>query len=126
MQLALEKEAAARERFNVNSQRLFDVSFPILRANAEFCAETRLFIGIAYVDTGIVSAIVPDSPAEQSGIAVGDRLISLNGKSIWRDNLSKLIAKYDGNPLKLETDKGIIDITPNRAVRRPGPHRGQQ
>ena len=82
-------------------QRLSRVGWPLLNSNTELCGQhTRAALGIHYAnshsfgedlrdsalrqlklgDALQVLAVVPNSPAEQAGIEVGDRLVALNAK----------------------------------------------
>ncbi len=64
-----------------------------------------------------ITLISPDSPAQKSGIQVGDKVIAISGKQVrfWRD-LSDLIAPNAGKQIKVTIDRlgetMQFDITP--------------
>jgi len=43
-----------------------------------------------------VASIVPNSPADEAGIQVGDRIVALNGTSVSFIGLGTLIRKLEG------------------------------
>jgi regulator of sigma E protease len=64
-----------------------------------------------------VEAVRPGSPAEQSGLQVGDRILRVNDKEIsTRSKLQDAVAKSNGRPLTLDVRRGdqikSIVVTP--------------
>jgi carboxyl-terminal processing protease len=54
-------------------------------------------IGLVQRDHAVtVADVVPDSPAQQAGVRVGDRLISVNGRHAGRGNLARVRALLSG------------------------------
>ncbi|MDD3386570.1 MAG: trypsin-like peptidase domain-containing protein [Candidatus Pacebacteria bacterium] len=82
--------------------------------NKEISKENDISVdyGAWIYSSGTDPAIVPDSPAEKSGIKEGDIILEVNGEEITEENsLAKIIFKY--NPfqsvnLKILRDKEII------------------
>jgi phosphatidylglycerol:prolipoprotein diacylglycerol transferase len=57
----------------------------------------------------IVLSVRPDSPAHQAGLVPGDRLVEVNGKSVYTSGQAQqeiARALYTQTPLRLETDSG--------------------
>lgn len=65
-----------------------------------------VFYGVPVMST-LVSGVEKGSPAEQAGIAKGDRIVAINGVSIveW-DDLSQTIKSSQGKALNLEIRRG--------------------
>ena len=90
----------------------------------------RLIPGVMWVSYADVSQVVPGSSAEQAGVKVGDRLIELDGETIWsqpqlvelvdelRGQTVPLIVKRDGERVELQVtpaydpdqDRALIGI----------------
>jgi regulator of sigma E protease len=74
------------------------------------------FSGIPQL-TPEIGSVSADSPAEQAGLRVGDKVASINGITIgdWEE-LSKLIEKLGENPLSLQIERGgevmTVAVTP--------------
>jgi len=64
-----------------------------------------------------IGSVSADSPAEQAGLRVGDKVASINGITIgdWEE-LSKLIEKLGEHPLSLRIERGgevmMVEVTP--------------
>lgn len=70
------------------------------------------FSGIPMLTTEI-GAVSGDSPAEQAGILTGDKVLTINGKTMdsW-DELSTTIEEHGENPLSLRVQRGeeVMDV----------------
>lgn len=52
------------------------------------------FLGIGYDNSLIITQVLPNSPAERNGLAVGDKILSINGGvPITPADVQKLISK---------------------------------
>ena len=63
----------------------------------------------------IVLSVRPDWPAHQAGLAAGDRLVEVNGKSVYTSGQAQqeiARALYTQTPLRLETDSGKQIVIP--------------
>jgi regulator of sigma E protease len=70
-------------------------------------------IGLPVADPAArVGAIVPGSPAEQAGLAPGDRILTVEGRAI--ESFSRLVEEFrssPGRPLSLEVERGAERLT---------------
>lgn len=91
-----------------------------------------------YEPSNVIDYVQPDTPAEQSGIMVGDRVIAINGEPIetWDDFAGKTQARpgekvvytivRDGRQIEIEPEldtvegRGYLGISPRYEERRPG------
>ena len=70
-----------------------------------------------------IDQVLPESPAAQSGIAPGDSILTVNGKSIifWEE-LTELVQHSKGQPLTLEIKRGqervTLAVTPEMRTRK--------
>ncbi len=69
------------------------------------------FSGI-HEPTPDIGSVNPGSPAEQSGLKAGDRVLSINGKAIrtWEE-LSESIEKFGLNPLNLQVKRDDTELS---------------
>ena len=83
-----------------------------------------IFAGVFLVgypeDLTVIGMVEQDSPAFKAGIIPGDKIISINGKELWRWNeMSEVISQSASKPLafKVERDSQIFElpITPKLA-----------
>lgn len=136
-------------------QRLFDVAFGIVEHNARFCEDdTALRLGIQYTtlenyesewrrvarsESGItdrptVISIAKGSPADASGIKIGDEVLRINGEQTGTgkdavDDFDDLVNDHgkdgpltvsirrDGNPIELRITPATVCAFPIRALR---------
>lgn len=55
----------------------------------------------------VIGEIVPESPAEQAGLQVGDRILNVNGKSAEAfEDLLAAVTGSSGQPLRLQVERG--------------------
>ena len=65
-----------------------------------------VFYGVPVMST-LVSGVEKGSPAEQAGVAKGDRIVAIDGKAVaeWEE-LSQSIKGSQGKPINLEIRRG--------------------
>jgi membrane-associated protease RseP (regulator of RpoE activity) len=68
----------------------------------------------------VVSFVAPDSPAQQSGLRAGDRILKMDGRAVagFQESLQRIWAKRPGDRLTLTLGRGstqwTIDVTLDR------------
>ncbi len=77
----------------------------------------RSIWGIAGISIAEVSQLVPDSPAERSGIEPGDRILSFNGETVYSPtHLSELVNRVGGQSVSIEVlrdgESVMLEVTP--------------
>ncbi|MBM3846116.1 MAG: PDZ domain-containing protein, partial [Verrucomicrobia bacterium] len=73
--------------------------------NLPACART----GMMYLSDGVISDTLPGSPADQAGIRIGDRLLSVNGDLLGTRRSIREISPFSGLPgtrVKVEVQTG--------------------
>jgi regulator of sigma E protease len=75
------------------------------------------------VDSGampvIVGTVQPNTPAEEAGFKVNDRIVSINGESVRNSQtVLALVQQYKANPLKLLVDREGKTVELTASVRR--------
>ncbi len=67
---------------------------------------TRPWTGLEYSrQTGLVTEVVPGSPAERAGVRVRDRIVTFNGQAVGRDVTPLYFARAD-EPVPLVVERG--------------------
>ena len=61
-------------------------------------------------DLPVIGALIPDKPAVQSGLMVGDRLLSINGSPVetWRQAVDKIRLSKDSIVLEIQTKDQLV------------------
>jgi len=62
----------------------------------------------------VATDILPDTPAEAAGFAIGDRVVSINGRSVQRfEELQQLVRINPGQPLIVIVDRdgGLVELS---------------
>jgi regulator of sigma E protease len=72
-----------------------------------------------------VSAVLDDHPAAAAGLLAGDRIVSIDGIPLRADEVSTVVARSDGRPLRLvvERDHTIVNLKPARPTKIEGVYR---
>ena len=137
------QEDLALRRVLDHRAQLYTASYKILRTNADLCApKDRFSLGahflleedvpkderavwkrhLAIDGTPVVEAVAPDSPAALAGLAVGDKIVKLNGQATPSDpdDWQKLVtqALKSDAPVTLEVARAgatlPVTITPTK------------
>ena len=78
--------------------------------------EARAFIGIQFdrqADAVTVTRILPNSPADEAGLAVGDIITAIDGEAVSKDTIAETISAYAPNDtatLSVTRDEEEIEI----------------
>jgi len=142
-----QREFVVRERIKVQN-RLRRVDFAVRAANVDLCKEKAPGVGFltmnldnapreyraAYANLfGITRQITlisvfENSPADRAKLAVGDTIVSVNGKTIGtgssgRTQVAELIAESEGKPLSMTVRRGgslvPVELTPRMICNYP-------
>jgi len=118
-------EALKGERWEFLSRSVFDrfaviVAGPALNYILAFAIFSVIFMFGSPTMTTEVGGLLKDYPAEKSGIAVGDRIVSVDGRAVryWED-MTAAIHSHAGGPVRLTVDRegSIRDVAIDPVVR---------
>lgn len=83
----------------------------------QYIKQSRYLLGITITPECVINTVSDDSAAEEAGIKVGDKVISINGTEVSDNSMvTKLISESDGNNLEVtvlrDGEKKTLNATP--------------
>ena len=117
---SLASKSAPTRLLILSAGSLMNLILPVVLFSVAFMVPHQIV-----TQPAVIAEVAPDSPAANAGIQVGDRIVSVNGKTIVNTNdVQRQVVMNYGNSISIGLERGT-DITEVHLVPRWNPPEGQ-